>query len=84
MNYLFQPDRKIHCFLTKILMAMLDYAKMILKKVSFDRNLFEKELVKAINVLILPELREFKKWCYDQFGDIYYAILNKHLAHIPV
>jgi hypothetical protein len=62
---------------------MLEYAKTILKKVSFDRYLFEKELVKAIKVLIQSELREFKKWCYDQFGDIYSVILNKHLAHIP-
>lgn len=70
-------------FFTKIKMAMLEYVKTILKKVSFDSKLFEKELLKAIRVLIQPELRELKKWCYDQFGDIYYHILNKHLAHIP-
>lgn len=63
---------------------MLEYVKTILNKVSFDRKLFEKELVKAIKVLIQSELRELKKWCYDQFGDIYYSILNKHLANIPL
>jgi hypothetical protein len=65
------------------MMAMLEYVKTILKKVSFDRKLFEKELVKAIKVLIQPELQELKKWCYDQFGDMYFTILNKHLANIP-
>jgi hypothetical protein len=61
---------------------MLEYAKTILKKVSFDSNLFEKELVKALKVLIQSELKDFKDWCYDQFGGIYDPILNKHLAHI--
>lgn len=63
---------------------MLDYVKTILKKVSFDRNLFEKELKKAIKMLFPQELLEFKQWCYDQFGNIYGAILNKHLAHIAI
>jgi len=61
---------------------MLEYAKTILKKVSFDRKLFEKELKKALKVLIPKELKEFKKWCYEQFGHIYNVILNKHLSHI--
>ncbi len=63
---------------------MLEYTKTILKKVSFDSRLFEKELVKAVNMLVPQELVEFKIWCYDQFGHIYYAILNKHLAKISV
>jgi len=61
---------------------MLEYVKTILKKVSFDRKLFEKELAKAIKILIPPELLEFKKWCYDQFGNLYAAILNKHFTGI--
>ncbi len=65
-------------------MAMLEYAKTILKKVSFDRNLFEKELKKAIKMLVPKELWEFKKWCYDQFGHVYQPILNRHLAHIKI
>lgn len=61
---------------------MLEYVKTILKKVSFDRKLFEKELIKAIKVLLPKDLQEFKKWCYDHFGHIYNVILNKHLSHI--
>ena len=47
---------------------MLEYVKTILKKVSFDQKLFEKELKKAIAALIPKEIRELKNWCYDQFG----------------
>ncbi len=61
---------------------MLEYAKMILKKVSFDRRLFEKELIKALKLIIPNDLKEFKNWCYEQFGHVYNVILNKHLAHI--
>jgi hypothetical protein len=61
---------------------MLEYAKTILKKVSFDRRLFEKELIKALSLIVPNELKEFKNWCYDQFGHMYDVILNKHLSHI--
>jgi hypothetical protein len=61
---------------------MLEYVKTILKKVSFDRKLFEKELIKALQILLPIELKELKKWCYEQFGHIYQVILNKHLSHI--
>ena len=37
---------------------MLNYFKKILEKVSFDRNLFEKELRKAINSLIAEEVED--------------------------
>lgn len=56
---------------------MLEYFKLILSKVSFDKKLFEKELLKAIKSLIPEELKELRKWCYAKFGDIYQPILNK-------
>ena len=56
---------------------MLEYVKTILKKVSFDRKLFEKELKKAIASLIPKEIRELKNWCYDQFGKSHGNILNR-------
>jgi hypothetical protein len=61
---------------------MLEYAKLILKKVSFDKRLFEKELIKALKLIVPHDLKEFKNWCYDQFGHMYNVILNKHLSHI--
>lgn len=56
---------------------MLEYSKTILSKVSFDKNLFDKELAKAIR-LVGKELEALKKWCYDKFGHLYLSILNKH------
>jgi hypothetical protein len=59
---------------------MLEYVKTILKKVSFDRHLFEKELIKAIKSLIADEVEKLKAWCYRKFGKVYNAILNRCFA----
>lgn len=41
---------------------MLEYTKMILQKVSFDRKLFEKELSKAQRELRPKEKHELMNW----------------------
>jgi hypothetical protein len=56
---------------------MLEYVKTILKKVSFDRKLFEKELMKAITSLLESEVSRLKAWCYRTFGQIHRSILNR-------
>jgi len=56
---------------------MLEYVKTILKKVSFDFVLFEKELMKAIEVLISKEVIILKRWCYRSFGKSYRPILDR-------
>jgi hypothetical protein len=56
---------------------MLNYVKTVLTKVSFDALLFEKELRKAIKLLIADEIHELKSWCYNRFGEQYEAILNR-------
>lgn len=48
--------------------SMLAYTKTILEKVSFDRKLFEKELMKSIKYLIESEVQELERWCYAKFG----------------
>lgn len=48
--------------------SMLDYSKMILEKVSFDANLFQKEFRKAISKLMQPDAQELIKWCYSRYG----------------
>ena len=45
--------------------AMFEYTKMILSKVSFDPNLFYKELKKAIDRLLPYEIEELKVWLDD-------------------
>ena len=41
---------------------MFDYTKVVLAKVSFDANLFSKELQKALNYLLPYEIEELKVW----------------------
>ena len=56
---------------------MLKYVKTILARVSFDARLFEKELRKAIKMLIAEEIKELRDWCYANFGNLHPAILNR-------
>jgi hypothetical protein len=60
--------------------SMLEYFKMILKKVSFDRSLFEKELRKAVARLVGSEVQELKNWCYQNFSVRYRLILDRTFA----
>jgi hypothetical protein len=55
---------------------MLNYVKTVLSRVSFDAKLFEKELRKAIRLLIAEEVQELKRWCYANY-DNHQAILNR-------
>ena len=46
---------------------MLEFSKQILSKVSFDRNLFDKELKKSISWLKNDEIEKLKIWCLSSF-----------------
>ena len=61
-------------------MKMLSYVKKILTRVSFDAWLFEKELRKAIKVLIAEEIQELRSWCYANYGNQYGAVLKRCFA----
>ena len=54
--------------LPKAIPAMFEYTKQILTKVSFDRNLFRKELIKALRILKREERRLLKVWCVATFA----------------
>jgi hypothetical protein len=56
--------------------SMLDYIKIILQKVSFDRRLFEKELRKALRMLMPNEVKKLKSWCYERFGTVHPLVLS--------
>ena len=45
--------------------AMFEYTKTVLKKVSFDVELFRKELEKALIRLLPYEIQELKIWLYQ-------------------
>lgn len=60
---------------------MLELSKQVLIRVSFDKNLFQKELKKARKwINNQSELMSFKNWCLLEFGHLYPVIIKKILA----
>ncbi len=55
---------------------MLELSKQILKKVSFDKVLFRKELVKAVLWLKGEEKLLLKVWCLSTFGHLYRDVIQ--------
>jgi len=54
---------------------MFEMSKKILEKVSFDRALFYKELVKTLKWLQPDEKMLLQVWCLTNFGNIYKDII---------
>jgi hypothetical protein len=48
--------------------SMLEYCKIILVKISFDKRLFRKEYRKTFNYLDANEHNELKKWIREKMG----------------
>ena len=63
---------------------MLDYVKMILTKVSFNKALFEKELRKSLHMILPAELVDFRRWCYQQFSRIYRRVLKRVFGELSL
>lgn len=56
---------------------MFEFSKQILEKVSFNRNLFSKELKKLIIWMDdHDEILKLKEWCKKEFGALYPDIIN--------
>ncbi len=56
---------------------MLEYSKTILEKVSFDPQLFQKELNKSISWVSKHERKILLNWCLVEFGNRHaHTILN--------
>ena len=56
---------------------MMEYARVILPKVSFSPHLFRKELTKCIDWVGESELNDLKVWCFENFMEMYPDILTK-------
>ena len=54
---------------------MLDLSKQVLQKVSFDRRLFSKELVKAARWAGKQDRLLLKAWCLATFGHVYKDVI---------
>ena len=61
---------------------MLEMTKQILEKVSFDRDLFRKELLKAIQWLKKEESQHLKIWALTKFA-IYADVINMVFSRNP-
>jgi len=56
---------------------MVELTKKILKKVSFDAFLFQKELNKALKwITDADEVQRFRVWCIVEFGSTYPTIIK--------
>jgi uncharacterized protein YjhX (UPF0386 family) len=56
---------------------MFEYTKEILTKVSFDKKLFKKELVKGLKWLKSDERKMLMVWCLATFGHKYSDVLTE-------
>ena len=56
---------------------MLELTKYVLKKVSFDRTLFKKELIKATQALKKEELMLLYTWGVVQFATDYQLMFKE-------
>ncbi|MBL7904483.1 MAG: hypothetical protein JNL22_05630 [Bacteroidales bacterium] len=56
---------------------MLEYSKTILQKVSFSKDLFRKELNKAIRFLKREEIIMLQVWCMVSYNDKYGDIIRE-------
>jgi hypothetical protein len=50
--------------------SMLEYCKIILEKLSFNRTLFHKEYKKSFRYLQPEERVEFKRWVRDRYREM--------------
>ncbi|HNT79101.1 MAG TPA: hypothetical protein PKH65_00340 [Bacteroidia bacterium] len=56
---------------------MFEYTKEVLTKVSFDKALFRKELIKAVKWLKADERRMLMIWCLTTFGHLYTDVIKE-------
>jgi len=61
---------------------MIEYAKILLPKVSFSKELFQKELNKCIGWVEQEQLHELYNWCFENFNDLYPDVLADAFAGI--
>ena len=61
---------------------MYEMTKHILEKVSFDKTLFRKELMKARKFLKKDELLLLRLWCLTTFGHLYKDVIQEALDRV--
>lgn len=62
---------------------MLEYSKLVLEKVSFNKDLFRKELEKSKRSLGDDEILLLQRWCTSSFHEKYPDILGEAFGNYP-
>lgn len=64
-------------------MIDIRYAKEVLTKVSFEKNLFERELHKFLKIISPEQHTELEVWCREKFEHDYKEILSSAFQENP-
>lgn len=56
---------------------MLSYAETILQKVSFNKELFKRELIKALRWLQKDDVQLLKTYVDSNFGSTHHDVINE-------
>jgi hypothetical protein len=58
--------------------AMLEYTKTVLVRVSFDKLLFKKELEKSLNTLEPKEILQLQTWLGQKYSRVFPEIIEEY------
>ena len=60
---------------------MLEHQKMLLEKLSDDKELFRKELIKSFKWLRSYEIFNLLRWAKNRFGDTHMDVIEDVFSH---
>lgn len=63
-----------------LLEHMLDFCKTVLMRVSFDRNLFQRELKKSFLWLSKDDAEALRRWALSQYSHKYHQVIASTFA----
>jgi DNA replication protein DnaD len=63
---------------------MLEYQKMILEKVAFNKSLFEKELRKSTAMLSSNEAQDLRAWIISNYSTTHADIIRRAFAYSSI
>lgn len=61
---------------------MLEHQKLILAKVSYDKAMFRKEIIKSFKWLKSYEIIHLRKWLTENFGNRHAETINEVFKYI--
>lgn len=62
--------------------TMLDHQKIILEQLSYDKELFRKEIIKSFKWLKSYEIIMLRKWLKDNYSETHADIIHEVFEYI--